>query len=190
MSTTERTAARARAATPDVLRRVDEVAARLEARWEPLTPRMKLGVALAAVFAGAIVINVIGSGIAGVTAGRPAPAQSTASRAVPAPVLESAPADTGKTWAVVKVWSGPGGRETESFTVGEHWRVDWLFNPTQPTAQLQVYIYAADGRLLLNVATNTQRAGADTSFWAGPGTYFLKVSATGGDWKLDVQELR
>ena len=49
--------------------------------------------------------------------------------------------------------------------------------------------HQTDVQLLLNLATNTQRSGADTSFWAGPGTYFLKVNAT-GDWKLDVQDLR
>jgi len=68
--------------------------------------------------------------------------------------------------------------------------VDWLFNPTQAGGALQVFIYAADGRVLLNMAGSAQRAGPDTSFWAGPGTYFLKVNSTGGDWKLDVQDLR
>ena len=54
---------------------------------------------------------------------------------------------------------------------------------------LQVYVFSADGRTLLNLAANTQHTGADTSFWMGPGTYFLKINTTGGDWKLDVQDL-
>ena len=41
----------------------------------------------------------------------------------------------------------------------------------------------------MNVTANTQKGGADTSFWAGPGMYFLKVNSAGGDWKLDVQDL-
>jgi hypothetical protein len=86
------------------------------------------------------------------------------------------------------MWQGSGVHDTETFTVIDHWRVDWLFNQTQPLGQLQVYIYSADGRLL-NIAANAQRSGADTTFWLGPGTYLLKVNASGGDWKLDVQDL-
>ncbi len=101
---------------------------------------------------------------------------------------ETAPADAGKVWSVAKMWQGTGNHDTQTFTVSDHWRVDWVFNQTQPVGQLQVYIYSADGKLL-NVATNVQHSDADTTFWAGPGTYQLKVNSSGGDWKLDVQDL-
>jgi hypothetical protein len=42
----------------------------------------------------------------------------------------------------------------------------------------------------MEVAADTQKGGADTTFWTGPGTFFLKVSSSGGDWKVDVQDLR
>ena len=53
---------------------------------------------------------------------------------------------------------------------------------------MQVLIYSPGG-VLLQVAANTHLSGADTSFWAGAGTYYLKVNSIGGDWKLDVQDL-
>jgi hypothetical protein len=90
----------------------------------------------------------------------------------------------------MQLWQGMGGRVTEPFSVATHWRVDWLYNPPQTGGVFQVYIYAADGSLLMDMAANTQKSGPDSSFWAGPGTYFLKVNSTGGDWKLDVQDLR
>jgi hypothetical protein len=138
------------------------------------------------------VFNVVGSTIGRSTAARStAPIAATAS-AGPAPVLlaEAAPSDPAKTWTVTKIWQGSGSKETEEFTVAEHWRVDWLFSPAQSGGNLQVFIYHADGRLLMTMAANTQKSGPDSSFWLGSGKYFLKVSSTGGDWKLAVQDLR
>jgi hypothetical protein len=102
---------------------------------------------------------------------------------------EPAPVDPKKAWVATQLWQGSSNRVTESFTVGAHWRVDCLYNPPQSGGILQVFIYSADGALM-QMAANTQQAGPDSSFWAGPGTYFLKVNSTGGDWKLDVQDLR
>ena len=103
---------------------------------------------------------------------------------------EPGPVIPGKTWVATQLWQGSGNRATETFTVGSHWRVDWLYNPPPAGAFLQVFIYSADGSLLMNIAANTSIGGPDSSFWAGPGTYFLKVNSNGGDWKLDVQDLR
>jgi hypothetical protein len=89
---------------------------------------------------------------------------------------------------VTKTWQGSGGRETEMFTVTGHWRVDWIFSPTSSTGAFQVFIYASDGRTLMQMAANS-KGGSDTSFWAGPGTYFLRISSSGGDWKVGVQDL-
>lgn len=102
---------------------------------------------------------------------------------------EPAPIIPGKTWVATQLWQGTGNRATETFTVGSHWRVDWLYNPPAAGAFLQVFIYSADGTLM-NIATNTAVGGPDTSFWTGAGTYFLKVNSSGGDWKLDVQDYR
>ena len=192
MRTTQQTV---RTMTRDLMRRADAFEVRAEAWWRAQQPRIRLAVALAVIFAAAVVLNAVGAGLAGLTAKRPAAAQTaaaSAARASAAPSLmsEGAPTDAGKTWTVVKVWQGSGARETETFIAHDHWRVDWVFSPSQPNDQFQVFIHANDGKLLLNIAANTQRSGPDTTFWVGSGAYFLRVMSTGGDWKLAVQELR
>jgi hypothetical protein len=68
--------------------------------------------------------------------------------------------------------------------------VDWIFSTTQVGANFQVTIHRAEGRALIAVAASTLKAGTETSFWVGPGTYFLRVNSHGGDWKIAVQDLR
>jgi len=164
----------------DATRRLDIGAQRLETWWKAQVPRTRVGVAIVSLILGASLLNVVEMKIVQATA-RPAVAQVVLTN-------EATPADTGKVWAVAKMWQGSGVYDTEAFTVSDHWRVDWVFNQTQSLGQLQVYIYSADGKLL-NIATNVQRSDSNTTFWAGPGTYLLKVNASGGDWKLDVQDL-
>lgn len=181
LTTTETEIARAaRELAHDLSRRADRGAKRIETWWSKQLPRTRVGLSIVAVLVAAIFVNVFWSA----TFGRTAATQP----AIVTLTSESAPADAGKAWAVVKLWQGTGNKDTETFTVVDHWRVDWLFNQSMPTGQMQVYIYSADGKLL-NVAGNTARGGSDTTFWMGPGTYQLKVNATGGDWKLDVQDL-
>ena len=146
------------------------------------------------------VLNLTAAGIGRLGPSQAAQAAQAArgaqpSSAVAAPsarilLAESAPIVPGKAWVATQLWQGSGGRVTESFSVGAHWRVDWLYNPPQSGGIFQVFIYSADGALLMDVAATTQKSGPDSSFWAGPGTYFLKINSTGGDWKLDVQDLR
>lgn len=171
----------------DVMRRVDRYAEQAESWWKAERPRTRVALAILAVIAAASVLNLIEVQLARGSMSQP-PAQAAVAKRV---VLssESAPSDAGRTWAVVKMWQGSGARDTESFTVGEHWRVDWVFDQTQPTGQMQIYVDGADGKLL-NIAANTQKSGSDTTFWMGPGTYTLHVVANGGDWKLAVQDLR
>jgi len=136
------------------------------------------------------VLNFTAAGIGRIGASQAAPATRAVS-ASSARILTSEPAtsEPGKAWVAMQLWQGSSNRVTEAFTVGAHWRVDWLYNPPQSGGILQVFIYSADGALM-QMAANTQHGGPDSSFWAGPGTYLLKVNSTGGDWKLDVQDLR
>jgi hypothetical protein len=164
----------------DATRRLDIGAQRLETWWKAQVPRTRVGLTIVSLILGASLLNVVEMKIVQATA-RPAVAQVVLTN-------EATPADTGKVWSVAKMWQGSGVYDTEAFTVSDHWRVDWVFNQTQSLGQLQVYIYSADGKLL-NIATNVQRSDSNTTFWAGPGTYLLKVNASGGDWKLDVQDL-
>jgi len=176
----------ARLVALDALKRIDVASVRAEKWWNKQRPRTRVGLAIVAVILAASFLNVVEMQLARGSAAQPGPAQS----AVVATTLrsEGAPADAGKMWSVVKMWSGSGSHDTEQFTVADHWRVDWLFNATQSVGDLQVYVYGTDGKLL-NVAGNTARGGSDTSFWMGPGTYTLRVMSSGGDWKVDVQDL-
>ncbi len=163
--------------------------------WKPQTPGMKLALAGIGLVVAATCVNVVGGSVGRLASGGAVPLVTSAPTsapnvALPALVQEPPPADQGKAWTVTKVWQGTGSRETDAFTVGAHWRVDWLFNPTDQFPTLQVFIYSADGRLLMNMAANTQKGGADTSFWAGPGRYVLKINSSAGDWKVAVQDLR
>ena len=168
----------------DAMKRVDAWAKRVETWWNAQLPRTRVGLALIAVIIAASFLNIVEMQLARGSATQPA-AQVAAA---PSLNSESAPVDAGRMWSVVKMWQGAGSHDTETFTVGDHWRLDWLFNQSQSAGQLQVYIYSADGKLL-NVGANTARSGSDTTFWMGPGTYLLKVYAVGGDWKVDVQDL-
>jgi hypothetical protein len=157
-----------------------------KAWWQRQTHQMRTGLVVAAVFALAGTLSL------GVSLSRPA-GQPDAARAANATALtqEPAPPAAGRVWLATKTWQGSGTKETEPFTVNGHWRVDWIYSPASSAGGVfQVYIYAADGRLLLNVAANNQNGGSDTTFWAGPGTYFLKVNSSSGDWKVGVQDLR
>ena len=190
---TPNTGQAARTTLDMVERRVDEALVLMERWWTKQTGRTQLGVGLGALLVVALVLNMCVSSLGRATSPVTAPVQTAATAArgnVGALAVELTPNDLGKTWSVNKAWQGNGPFDSETFTVGAHWRVDWLFAPNQPGATLQVLIYAANGGGLLHIATNTHLAGADTSFWAGPGTYYLKVNSIGGDWKLDVQDLR
>ena len=152
--------------------------------WQRQAKQTRTGLAVAAVFALAGTLSLCAS------LGRPAGQADSGKPANAAALTQEASApDTGKVWAAAKAWQGSGAKETETFTVTGHWRVDWIFSPSSATAVFQVYIYSADGRQLMNLAANSQKGGSDTSFWAGPGTYFLKINSSGGDWKVGVQDL-
>ena len=168
--------------------------------WVKQTPRIKLGAVLGALLVAVLVVNMF-LGAVGRIASRPTAAQATAqagtvtTRAANTPLtVELAPNDAGKTWSLTKQWTGHASYQSEEFTVTDHWRVDWLFNPQQPGAAFQVLIYTATGTAAvgtpLQIAANTHMSGADSSFWVGHGAYYLVVQTVGGDWKLDVQELR
>ena len=160
--------------------------------WYKVQPdHLRLAFVVVGLVVAVSVLNLTAAGIGRVGTSQVAPiGNPKPATAVRFLASESAPSDPGKAWVATQLWQGSNSRVTESFTVGAHWRVDWLYNPPQSGGILQVFIYSADGALLTDMAANTQKAGADSSFWAGPGTYFLKVNSTGGDWKLDVQDLR
>ncbi len=170
-------------------RRLESLVSRWVASWDRQTRTAKVAIAAAAIFALAGTLNLASVALVRATAPH-AQAGATASASVPVLSAELAPPENGRAWTVVGTHQGTGSSETAPFTVREHWRVDWIFSPTQPDGTLQVYVFSAEGRLLLTLATNTRAAGANSSFWAGAGTYFLRINSSGGDWKVAVQDLR
>jgi hypothetical protein len=156
--------------------------------WNAQADHRRLAFVVVAIVAVIGVVNLAGIGRSGPNQLVPA-APVVAARSARIVMPEAAPTDQGKAWVATQLWQGSGSRVTESFVVGAHWRVDWLYDPPQSGGVLQVFIYAADGHLLMDTAANTQKSGPDSSFWMGAGTYYLKVNSTGGDWKLDVQDL-
>jgi hypothetical protein len=158
--------------------------------WKTPGRPAAVAVSAAALFAVAGLISLAGGLTRASATPRAGQPTVTAAAASIAPLLaEAAPADTGKTWNVKTVLQGTGNQETAAFVVGDHWRVDWIFSPAQTGGILQVFIYRADGRLLMNLAVNNEKSGSSSTFWTGPGTYFLKISSSGGDWKVAVQDL-
>jgi len=160
-----------------------------KAWWQKQARQTRTGLVVAAVLVLAGTMSLCAS------LGRPTAVPATvegaraaaANNAAPLVQEKSAP-DAGKVWTAKQTWQGTGAKDTEMFTVTGHWRVDWIFSPTSSTGAFQVFIYAFDGRTLMQMAANS-KGGADTSFWAGPGTFFLRISSSGGDWKVGVQDL-
>ena len=147
--------------------------------WSALNGRVKLAVVLIGLVLYPVLLNVAGTELSRLTGlGAPPPLAAL-----------SAPADPAKAWVVTKTWQGSGNLDTEPFTVEQSWRVDWIFTPGFGGA-LQVYIYHADSKTLMNLAVTSQKAGTDTSFWVGAGKYFLRVNSTTGEWKIAVQDQR
>jgi hypothetical protein len=160
-----------------------------KAWWQKQTRQMRTGLVVAGLFVLAGTFSLCAS------LSRPAglPLAAVAPRAAnnAAPLVQEASApDAGKVWIVKNTWQGTGTRDTEKFTVTGHWRVDWIFSPTSSTSAFQIFVYASDGVTLMQIAASSKGAGgSDTTFWAGPGTYFLRVNSSGGDWKIGVQDL-
>ena len=152
--------------------------------WGRQAKQTRTGLAVAAIFAIAGTLSLCAS------LSRPGQVDAAKATGSAALAQEVSAPDAGKIWAVAKAWQGSGPKETETFTVTGHWRVDWIFSPSSSAGGVfQVYIYSAEGRQLMNLAANSQRGGSDTTFWAGPGTYFLRINSSGGDWKIGVQDL-
>lgn len=147
----------------------------------------KIGIGCGGLIALFIVLGVVGSlaGTKSAPASSLTPAVGTAAGTNTSATLAPTRA---KTWTVVKQWSGSGIKDTETFTVGAEWRIDWDYTPPADGGILQLYVYDSKGQLI-DIVANTQKSGPDTSFQHRAGTYYLKVNAV-GDWKVDVQDMR
>lgn len=115
-----------------------------------------------------------------------------ATTATPFPTPSGATtASTARSWVLVKAWEGDGSaiKQTEPFTVGSEWRIDWLY---PRGAYFGLDIYEAGTGTKVPGSMWTEKTGADTTFMHRAGTYYLSIVSDfrGGSWKVDVQDGR
>jgi hypothetical protein len=117
--------------------------------------------------------------------------------AAPASYLPPAPADDGGsgTWHRLLTLSGSDSKTTDIFhVVGSHWRVLW-HNQDKPgktfenTSALFINAFPKDDTIPQKVCSKLG-SGGDSADLLGPGNYYLKVEASGGDWELAVEDFR
>ncbi len=92
----------------------------------------------------------------------------------PAPV----PKTTGQ-WAVIAQWEGEAAKDTETFTVGSEWCLDWNTEPGEfGEGNFLIYINSSPNNLPVAIAANVIGANTDVSYQHSAGTYYLTIYAT------------
>jgi len=111
------------------------------------------------------------------------------------PPPEPAGASGTSSWQRLFTLSGTDGRDTDLFQIkGRRWRVLW-HNQDKPgkaylnTSALFVHAYPKDDTIPQEVCSKLGSGGNSTEL-VGPGNYYLKVEASGGNWELAVEEFR
>lgn len=94
-----------------------------------------------------------------------------------------------RAWVAVNQWSGDGKKDTEKFTVGDEWRIDWVFTSSNDFGAMFVSVYD-DAAHIVGIAVSTQKTGSDSSFQHKAGTYYLSINGANGNWKVAVQDMR
>lgn len=100
-----------------------------------------------------------------------------------------------KTWQTTHTFTGNGGKKTESFTVGDDWKIQWSCNPGSIGMDAPLFItpYKSDGNVPLDSGSQTTcKAGQDTKGDTEEhegGTFYLDVNS-GIDWTITVLELK
>src|SRR5205814_9060593 len=107
----------------------------------------RTGLAVAAIFAIAGTLSLCAS------LSRPGQVDAAKATGSAALTQEASAPDAGKIWAVARAWQGSGPKETETFTVTGHWRVDWIFSPSSSAVGVfQVFLHLAAGRQLMTLS--------------------------------------
>jgi len=113
---------------------------------------------------------------------------SIAARTVSEPG-EAHPLPAVPTWQKVASWTGRGVKQTETFTVGDEWKVMWDTHPgSLGEGNFQVYLYR-QGSEFPDVIANVIGGDEDESFQHRGGVYYLSVNAI-QPWSLSVWEKR
>lgn len=106
---------------------------------------------------------------------------------------KQAPAKQG-TWQTTHTYTGNGAKKTESFTVGNDWKIQWSCNPGSigMDAPLFIMVDKTDGSIFDPGVNTTCKNGQDTTGETQEhqgGTFYLDVNA-GISWSLTIQELK
>ena len=107
------------------------------------------------------------------------------------------PVPTQGTWTVTHTYKGNGEKKTEIFTVGNDWKIDYactgFTDGTGVGGDLSVTVYGADNSYI-DLPVNEQcPAGKNTTGESEEhqgGSVYLDISASGGGWVVQVQELQ
>jgi hypothetical protein len=95
------------------------------------------------------------------------------------------------TWTSVQTFKGSGSKKTQTFTVGDNWRLKWTCDPASfggSSFNVIIEVDNADGSYA-DLPVNTMcKPGntSDTSYEATGGTYLLNVTSE-GDWSIEIQ---
>jgi hypothetical protein len=97
------------------------------------------------------------------------------------------------TWTTTHTFTGNGGKKTESFTVGNDWKIQWSCNPGNIGMDAPLFItpYKTDGNAPLDMGSQTTcKSGQDTTGETEEhegGTVYLNINS-GIDWTITIQE--
>jgi hypothetical protein len=112
---------------------------------------------------------------------------------LPAPETEGMPGTM--SWHRLFTMKGEDAKNSDLFQVqGKTWRVLW-HNLDKPgkmytgTSALFINAFPKDDTIPQKVCSKVG-TGGDSAELAGPGTYYLKVEASGGSWELAVEDFR
>lgn len=120
---------------------------------------------------------------------QPTAAPTRAATQAPAPT----PTHTPK-WTTTQTFTGDGNKQTQIFTVGNDWKINWSCNPSSfygGQYNVMVYVYGSDGTLVdlpVNTICKTGNT-ADNTEEHQSGSIYLEIDSE-GSWKVQVQELQ
>jgi hypothetical protein len=118
--------------------------------------------------------------------------QGTAAAATSKP---TAPAAQPK-WTTTHTYTGTGGKNTEVFTVGDHWKLLWectVVPSGYDTAPFYLITYQADKTPITDgeVSSSCKTRKGDTEVHSQPGKVYINVNTVVDiQWKLTIQELK
>jgi hypothetical protein len=110
------------------------------------------------------------------------------------PTQAPAPAQKPQSWQVTHTFTGNGAKKTETFAIGDNWKLQWKCNPASFMGSYNVIVSVtnSDNTPADFAAVNTMCKAGNTSGETQEhqgGNVFLDVNSE-GDWTITIQELK